>query len=147
MEKKRRGRKPLSLNKTNTNANIRTRKRRRRKRKEDDDDDDSDIIIDSSNIPAAANKYVSSKYKLKDKADINIVLAQDEADAFKAKAFCWNTITAGTTALICRKICTICGYEAKYRCLKCFEHKSIPIIKYYCSMKCKKKHDETNCCK
>lgn len=142
MGRKRKGRKPLNLN-----SNVGNSRAGKKRKKKKDDDSESDTIVDTSNVPTTVNKYVSSKYKIKEKADINIILAQDEADAFKAKVFCWNTITAGSTSLLCRKLCSVCGYEGKYRCLKCYEHKPTPFIKYYCSMQCKKQHNELNCCR
>ncbi|SOV18840.1 zinc finger protein, putative [Plasmodium sp. gorilla clade G2] len=138
------GRRPLDKN-LKKEKNVKVIKKRKRKKGSDSDDDDDDIEIANTNIPI--NRNVSTKFKQREKVDINLILAQDEEDAFKTKTYCWTKVNAGNTSLVKRKLCTVCGFEGKYKCLKCFEHKPTSFVRYTCSLNCKKIHDESSCCK
>ncbi|SBT45778.1 zinc finger protein, putative [Plasmodium ovale wallikeri] len=63
------------------------------------------------------------------------------------KSYCWTKVSGGNSSLARRKFCIVCGFEGKYKCLKCYEHKPVSYIRYYCSLNCKKIHDESSCCK
>lgn len=122
------------------------KKRKKKRKKGDDSDSESDYSVDKNPANAALNKTVSCTFKQREKVDLNIILAQDEEDALKAKHFCWNTVYGGATSSINRKVCTVCGFEGKYKCSKCFDHKP-SLVSYYCSLNCKKVHDDATCCK
>ncbi|CRG95678.1 zinc finger protein, putative [Plasmodium gallinaceum] len=124
--------------------NIKNVKKRKRKKGSDSEDNDD---IEITNNTVSLNRNVSCKFKQREKVDINLILAQDEADAFKMKSYCWTTVSGGSTSLIRRKFCIVCGFEGKYKCLKCYEHKPKSYIRYYCSLNCKKIHDDSSCCK
>ncbi|KAI4835841.1 zinc finger protein [Plasmodium brasilianum] len=133
------GRKRLDKNAKNV-------KKRKRKKGSDSEDDD-DIEITNINVNLNRNASSLGKFKQREKLDINLILAQDEADASKIKSYCWTKVSGGSSSLTRRKFCIVCGFEGKYKCLKCYEHKPISYIRYYCSLNCKKIHDESSCCK
>ncbi|SBS87559.1 zinc finger protein, putative [Plasmodium ovale] len=126
--------------------NTKNVKKRKRKKGSDSEDDD-DIEITNTNVNLNRNVSVSCKFKQREKVDINLILAQDEADASKMKSYCWTKVSGGNSSLARRKFCIVCGFEGKYKCLKCYEHKPVSYIRYYCSLNCKKIHDESSCCK
>ncbi|CAD2107211.1 zinc finger protein, putative [Plasmodium vinckei] len=137
-----------------------TKNIKKRKRKKGSDSEDEDIEITNTNVHLNKNLSVSYKFKQREKVDINLILAQDEADASKnfsnvhnyymirlVKSYCWTKVGSGMSSLTKRKFCVVCGFEGKYKCLKCYEHKPVSYIRYYCSLNCKKIHDESSCCK
>ncbi|VWU51234.1 zinc finger protein, putative [Hepatocystis sp. ex Piliocolobus tephrosceles] len=127
-------------------TNIVKKKKRKRKKSSDSEDNDN-IEITNVNYNLNKNVPISCKFKQREKVDINLILTQEEADASKSKTYCWTKVSGGASSLIKRKLCVVCGFEGKYKCLKCYEHKPVSYIKYYCSLNCKKVHDETSCCK
>ncbi|ANQ10693.1 Uncharacterized protein PCOAH_00049740 [Plasmodium coatneyi] len=135
-----------NVKKTTIGKNAKSVKKRKRKKGSDSEDDD-DIEITNTNVNLNRNVEVSCKFKQREKVDINLILAQDEEDASKTKTYCWTKVNGGKSSLARRKFCIVCGFEGKYKCLKCYEHKPVSFIRYYCSLNCKKVHDEFSCCK
>lgn len=130
-------------------AHKRTKKRK--KNSDDDMDEDSECEVSrvtSSARTAHSNPTSSKGKKRHEKHDLNILLAQDDAEAYRQGIPCWTSIRASATPnLAPRPFCTVCGYVGLYKCVACLLHKPTPFTRYLCSAACMVVHKDTDCCK
>eukprot|EP00921_Rhytidocystis_pertsovi_P012514 GHVQ01020351.1.p1 GENE.GHVQ01020351.1~~GHVQ01020351.1.p1 ORF type:complete len:128 (+),score=19.92 GHVQ01020351.1:155-538(+) len=112
----------------------------KRRRRDSDDEEDKDSDIDRA-------VTTSSKGKRHERHDLNILLAQDEAEASRQNINCWRSLRAGPACVPPRHFCCVCGFFASYKCTECAKHRPTPYTRYFCSTHCLSLHTEVDCCK
>eukprot|EP00922_Rhytidocystis_sp_ex-Travisia-forbesii_P059441 GHVS01088148.1.p1 GENE.GHVS01088148.1~~GHVS01088148.1.p1 ORF type:complete len:141 (+),score=14.33 GHVS01088148.1:100-522(+) len=123
----------------------------KRRKKDSDDEEEADSDIEAVRAAASGRgggsgrKQGQAKQTKHDKHDLNILLAQDDAEAFRQNVPCWASVRAGAPALPPRFFCCVCGCIATYKCSACFQHRPNSLTRYFCNSSCLSVHKETDC--
>eukprot|EP01068_Selenidium_serpulae_P003097 Selendium_serpulae@DN2880_c0_g1_i3.p1 len=146
---------------------VKKKARRRRKDSSGDSDDDSGNEKPLKRVARPSHDALrdtlvddrSTTRRHHDKKDVNLVLAEDNAD--ETRPVSWSSMYVGPSAYPRRPLCVVCAKPAMYKCPLCLKLKPSAglsggavggfagarrnLSRYVCSTECKTIHSETDC--